>query len=188
MILSIIVAYAYNAKGEQVIGKDNALPWKIKADMLWFREHTAGSAIIMGRKTFESIGRLLPNRDTIVLSSDPEYKPAGVHTFTELELALKFANMRNHEVFIIGGESLYAQCLDRAERLYITFIKDKKYEGDVFFPKWSRSEFKPIQKEDIEDEMNGVVNYTIFQRVKLTEKQVDPFAHSIHAGVYGPMF
>ena len=180
MLLSIIVAYAENEEGDQVIGKDGALPWKIKEDMAWFREQTTGSAIVMGRKTFESIGRPLPNRDNIVLSSDPEYKSAGVQTFTDLDLALKFASMRNHEVFIIGGESLYIQCLDRVERLYITFIKDKKYEGDAFFPKWTRVDFQPIQKETFEDEVAGTVNYTIFQRTRLTNKQVDPMPNSTY--------
>ena len=152
MILSMIVAYAKNEAGDQVIGKDNTLPWKIKQDMVWFREQTSGSAIVMGRKTFESIGRPLPNRDNIVLSSDPTYKPEGVHTFTDLDSALKFANHRNHEIFIIGGQSLYEQCLNKVDRIYVTFIKGKKYEGDAFFPKWNRPDFKPIQKEKSEDE------------------------------------
>jgi len=180
MLLSMIVAYAENEKGEQVIGKDNALPWDIKKDMVWFREQTSGSVVVMGRKTYESIGRTLPNRDNIILSSDPEYKVEGAYTFTDLDAALEFANVQNHEVFIIGGESLYTQCIGRVDRLYVTYIKGKKYEGDSFFPKWSLSDFKPIQKEKSEDEVNGTVNYTIFQRVKFTNKQIDPLANSTY--------
>jgi dihydrofolate reductase len=183
MILSMIVAYSNNEAGQQVIGKDNALPWKIKSDMVWFRECTTGSAIVMGRKTFESIGRVLPNRDNIILSSDPEYKVPGAHTFTDLDAALAFATIKNHEVFIIGGESLYTQCLGRVERLYVTYIKDKKYEGDAFFPKWSRADFKPIQKDTSEDEVNGKVNYTIFQRIN--HKQIDPLANSTYSSNSG---
>ena len=179
MILSMIVAYAKNENGDQVIGKDNTLPWKIKEDMVWFREQTARNAIVMGRKTHESIGRVLPNRDNIILSSDPEYKVEGAHTFTNLESALKFANHRNCEVFIIGGESLYTQLIDRVDRLYITYIKDKKYEGDVFFPKWLQLDFMHIHKENSEDEVNGTVNYTIFQR-KVTNKKIDPLPNSTY--------
>lgn len=180
MILSMIVAYAENSEGAQVIGKDNALPWKIKADMVWFREQTSGCAVVMGRKTYESIGRVLPKRDNIILSSNPEYKVDGAYTFTNLDSAIKFAMERNYETFIIGGQTLYEQCLDRVDRLYVTYIKGKLYEGDAFFPKWDRSDFKSIQKETSEDEVNGKVNYTIFQRVKFTNKQVDPFANSTY--------
>ena len=180
MMLSMIVAYAQNENGDQVIGKDNALPWKIKEDMVWFREQTADSAIVMGRKTFESIGRVLPKRLNVIVTKDPEYKVEGAHVFTDLEEALLFACGSEREVFIIGGESLYTQCLNRIDRLYVTFIKDKKYEGDAFFPKWTRSDFKPIQKEKSEDEVNGTVNYTIFQRVKFTNKQVDPMPNSTY--------
>jgi dihydrofolate reductase len=183
MILSMIVAYANDEAGRQVIGRDNALPWKIKADMVWFRECTTGSAIIMGRKTFESIGRVLPNRVNVILSSDPEYKVEGAHTFTDLDAALKFATSGSHEAFIIGGETLYTQCFDKVERLYVTYIKDKKYEGDAFFPKWSRTDFKPIQKDTSEDEVNGNVNYTIFQRIN--HKQIDPLANSTYSSNSG---
>jgi dihydrofolate reductase len=180
MILSMIVAYAKNEAGDQVIGKDNALPWKIKQDMVWFREQTSNSAIVMGRKTFESIGRVLPKRLNIIVTKDPEYKAEGAHVFADLDAALSFACASGREVFIIGGQSLYEQCLDRVDRIYVTFIKGKKYEGDAFFPKWNRPDFKPIQKEKSEDEENGTVNYTIFQRIKFTNKQVDPMPNSTY--------
>lgn len=180
MILSMIVAYAKNEEGKQVIGKDNALPWNIKEDMAWFREHTSGCAIVMGRKTFESIGRVLPKRDNIILSSNPDYKVEGAHTFTDLDKAIKFAMSRNPETFIIGGQTIYEQCLDKIDRLYVTFIKDKKYEGDAFFPKWVLHDFKVIHKETSEDEVNGKVNYTIFQRFKFTGKRLDPLANSTY--------
>lgn len=188
MILSMIVAYAKNEEGEQVIGKDNALPWKIKEDMVWFREQTMDNAIVMGRKTFESIGRVLPKRLNIIVTKNPEYKVEGAHVFTDLDDALLFACDSGREVFIIGGESLYTQCLNRVDRLYITFIRDKKYEGDAFFPKWNRPDFRPIQKEKSEDEVNGVINYTIFQRVKLSKSQINPFPYSVYNNVYGVGF
>lgn len=185
MMLSMIVAYAKNEKGELVIGKDNALPWNIKEDMVWFREQTAGSAIIMGRKTFESIGRVLPRRLNVIVTKDPDYRVEGAHVFTNLDEAILFSCDSGREVFIIGGESLYTQCLNRIDRLYVTFIKDKKYEGDSFFPEWTLSDFKPIQKETSEDEVNGTINYTIFQRVKFTNKQIDPLANSTYTSNSG---
>lgn len=180
-MLSMIVAYAKNEAGEQVIGKDNELPWKIKQDMVWFREQTAGSAIVMGRKTFESIGRVLPKRLNIIVTKNPEYTVEGAHVFTDLEDAIMFARDSGKEVFIIGGQSIYEQCINRVDRLYVTFIKDKKYEGDAFFPKWTQSDFKPFQKETSEDEVNGAVNYTIFQRVKFTGKRVDVLPNSAYS-------
>ncbi len=180
MILSMIVAYAKNEAGEQVIGKDNELPWKIKQDMVWFREQTSGGAIVMGRKTFESIGRVLPKRLNVIVTTDPNYKVEGAHVFTDLDAALSFASASGRETFIIGGQSLYEQCIDKIDRLYVTFIKDKKYEGDAFFPKWVQTDFKPIQKETSEDEVNGAVNYTIFQRSKFTGKRLDPLPNSTY--------
>lgn len=179
-MLSMIVAYAKNEKGEQVIGKDNALPWNIKEDMIWFREQTKDSTIIMGRKTHEAIGRVLPKRLNVIVTKDPKYKVAGAHVFTDLDEALSFACDSGREVFIIGGESIYIQCLNRVDRLYVTFIKGKKYEGDAFFPKWNRPDFRTIQKDKSEDEVNGPINYTIFQRVKFTNKQIDPLANSTY--------
>ena len=107
MILSMIVAYTKDEKGRLIIGKDGALPWNIPSDMVWFAECTRGHAIIMGRKTYESIGRPLPGRDNIVMSSDPDYQVPGATVFADLNSAILFAGVRNHEVFIIGGQTLY---------------------------------------------------------------------------------
>lgn len=180
MILSMIVAYAKDSEDRQVIGKDNELPWKIKQDMVWFREQTSGNAIVMGRKTYESIGRVLPKRLNIIVTKDPNYKVEGAHVFTDLDEALKFACDSGLEVFIIGGQSIYEQCINRIDRLYVTFVKDKKFEGDAFFPKWTKTDFKEIQKETSKDDTVGDVNYSIFQRIKFTGKKVDPLPNSTY--------
>lgn len=174
MILSAIVAYTRDSNGRRIIGKDNKLPWRIPQDMTWFKECTMGSAIIMGRKTFESIGRPLPGRDNIILSKNPDYKVKGTYVFSEIEEAISFAAARNSEVFIIGGQQIYEQVIDRVDRLYITCIKNNPgYEGDVFFPAWNKEQFRIIQRDDIEDPVNGEVSFEIFQRTKYRENQ-DP--------------
>jgi len=169
MILSMIVAYTKDKEGRMVIGKDGTLPWHIPSDMVWFKESTKGHAVVMGRKTYESIGCSLPKRDNIILSSNPDYKVKGATVFNNIDGALQFAGMRNHEVFIIGGQSLYEQCLERVDRLYITNIPNNQgYVGDTFFPKWSEFDFKVIQRDVALDEKHGDVSYCIHQRFRYT--------------------
>lgn len=177
MIISAIVAYTKDANGKQIIGKDNKLPWRIPQDMEWFKGCTLGSAVVMGRKTFESIGRVLPNRDNIILSRDPDFKVRGAYVFDDLDKAISFAAERNPEIFIIGGQQIYEQIIDRVDRLYITSIKNNPgYEGDAFFPAWNRTQFKVIWREEIEDPKNGKVIFKIFQRHiynKKSDSEVD---------------
>lgn len=177
MIISVIVAYTKDSNGKQIIGKDNKLPWRIPQDMAWFKECTTGSAIVMGRKTFESIGRVLPNRDNIILSRDPDFKVKGAYVFDDLDKAIAFAAERTPEIFVIGGQQIYEQVIDRVDRLYITFIKSNPgYEGDAFFPSWNRTQFKIIQREEIDDPKNGKVTFKIYQRHvynKNTASEVD---------------
>ncbi len=181
MILSMIVAYTKDEKGRLIIGKDGALPWNIPSDMVWFAECTRGHAIIMGRKTYESIGRPLPGRDNIVMSSDPDYQVPGATVFADLNSAILFAGVRNHEVFIIGGQTLYEQCLGLVERIYVTYIENNPgYEGDTFFPNWTMFDFKVIQKDSTQDENNGTVSYTIFQRYKYAAKSAHLLAAPFH--------
>lgn len=147
MILSLIVAYSKDAQGRLVIGKDNSLPWHLPHDLARFREHTLNNAVLMGRKTYESIGRVLPRRENIILSRDPNFKVRGAQTFTDLNYALEFASIRNHEVFVIGGQQIYEQTLPRVQRLYLTEIKER-IEGDTFFPNVDLSKFKVMYEEN----------------------------------------
>lgn len=165
MIISAIVAYTQDDRGRLIIGKDNKLPWRIPKDMAWFRECTNGAAIVMGRKTYESIGRVLPNRDNIIISRDPDYKVPGAQVFSSLQDGLQFAGIRNWEVFIIGGQQLYEQTIDIVDRVYLTYIRrNPGYFGDTFFPSWDRSKFKVIHREEIEDPQNGAVIFKVYQR------------------------
>lgn len=127
MNLSLIVAITQN----HVIGKDNQMPWHLPADLARFRKNTLGKPVIMGRKTFESIGRALPKRINIVLSRRP-YEKEGIIWKDSLESAVDFLKDQT-EIMLIGGGELFKQYLPQADRLYLTEIQTQ-LEGDTFFP------------------------------------------------------
>ncbi len=134
MILSIIVAYAKDKDGARVIGKDNKLPWHFPHDLDRFKEYTTDCAVIMGRKTYESIGRILPRRDNIIVTRQENYVVPGAFVFNDLDDAIQFASLRHSEAFVIGGQQLYEQCIDRVDRLYLTSFQIEGIEGDTYFP------------------------------------------------------
>ena len=130
-MLSVIVAVSENG----VIGRDGDLPWRLSADLKRFRELTMGHHIVMGRATYESIGKPLPKRTSVVLSRDANYTVAEypeIHTATSLDAALEIAS-GDDEVFVIGGEAIFREALPRADRLYLTLVH-ADVEGDVHFP------------------------------------------------------
>ncbi len=131
MRISMIAAVARNA----VIGSDNDLPWRLRADMRFFKSTTMGHHIVMGRKTHASMrGRPLPGRTNLVLSRDPAFRAEGVETFTNLDAAFEFAAAAGEqECFVIGGAQIYAAALERADRLYLSVV-DAAPEGDAVFP------------------------------------------------------
>jgi dihydrofolate reductase len=126
--LSIIVAYAQN----RVIGINNTLPWHLPEDLKRFRALTMGHHIIMGRKTYESLGRLLPGRTTVIVSRNKHYQVEGAIVVSNLEAAIA-ACVGDDEPFLIGGAELYRAGLHLANNLYVTEIKEE-FEGDAFFP------------------------------------------------------
>ena len=132
MIISMIAAMADN----RVIGKDNQMPWHLPADFAWFKRSTMGKPIVMGRKTYDSIGRPLPGRLNIVVSRDETLKIEGVTTATSVEQALELVG-DVEEVMIIGGGSIYAHCLPKVDKLYLTHI-DLAVDGDTQFPDWGK--------------------------------------------------
>lgn len=151
-ILSMIVATANN----NVIGKDNDMPWHLPADLAYFKQVTLGKPIIMGRKTYESIGRALPGRRNIVISRDEKYIPQGkgaegVDVVTSVEQALALVDGSNgseavDEIMVIGGGAIYKHCLPAAQRLYITHIK-ADIEGDTQFPDYNDGSWKKVKSE-----------------------------------------
>lgn len=146
MIISLIAAMGKN----RTIGKDNSLPWKLPADMKRFKELTSGKPVIMGRKTFESIGRPLPNRKNIIITRDKNYKADNCIIVHSADEAIKAAK-GNEEVMIMGGAEIYKQFLPRADRLYLTLI-DEEFEGDAYFPEFDKNEWEEVSREEHESD------------------------------------
>ncbi|UUM30277.1 type 3 dihydrofolate reductase [Vibrio japonicus] len=149
MIISMIAAMAQ----DRIIGKDNQMPWHLPADFAWFKRCTMGKPVVMGRKTYESIGRPLPGRQNIVISRDSNLVIDGVTTVTSIDEAIQTAG-EAEEIMIIGGGTIYEACLGKADKLYITHI-EANVDGDTQFPVWS-SEFKETYSENYQaDEKNA---------------------------------
>jgi dihydrofolate reductase len=156
--LSIIVATAKN----RVIGVNNTLPWHLPEDLKRFRALTTGHHIIMGRKTYDSLGRLLPGRTTVIVTRNQAYKVEGAIVVHSLEDAITACG-DDQEVFLIGGAELYQDGLKLANKLYITEI-DAEYEGDAFFPEFDLSEWNEAAAESYIS-VNGLgFRYLTYQR------------------------
>ncbi len=139
--LSVIAAMAKN----RVIGIDNTLPWHLPEDLKHFKALTMGHHIVMGRKTYESIGRPLPGRTTVIVTRNPDYQVAGCVTATSLDQAIAACGDDN-EVFFVGGAELYAQMLPRADRLYLTEIQ-ADYAGDAHFPAFGFGQWREVARQ-----------------------------------------
>lgn len=142
MTLSIIVATSEN----NVIGNNNSLIWHLSADLKRFKKLTTGHTIIMGRKTFESIGRALPNRRNVVISRNPDFQAIGCEVVKSIDEALRCVE-NEEEVFIIGGGTIYREMWDRVDRLYITLVH-AVVEGDTMIPAVDESRWKVVARED----------------------------------------
>ncbi len=140
-----------------VIGKNNALPWRLSSDLKRFRCITMGHPIIMGRKTYESIGRPLDGRKNIVITRNPEFRPDGVTVAGSIDEALGLAN--DDEIMIIGGADIYAQTLSRADRIHLTLIHEN-FDGDAYFPEIDSKEWKEAEREDIEPGVDAAFGYS----------------------------
>jgi dihydrofolate reductase len=139
--LSLIVAMAR----DRVIGRDGKLPWHLSADLKRFKALTMGHHIVMGRKTWESIGRPLPGRTSVVVTRNASYAAAGAHVAASFDSALALAH-DDSEVFVIGGGQIYRQALPLADRIYLTEV-DAEYPGDTFFPALNPREWNVAARE-----------------------------------------
>jgi len=157
MIISLIAAMGRNG----VIGNENSLIWKIPNDMKRFKAMTTGKTVVMGRKTFESIGRPLPNRTNIILTRDKTYKAEGCIVVHSVDEAIKKSN--SDEVMIIGGAQIYKVFLLKADRLYLTLI-DAEFEGDAYFPEYKKDEWKETFREEHKEEYD--YSFVNFERNK----------------------
>src|SRR3989344_3009172 len=150
-MISLIAAIGKNNE----LGKGNDLLWKFPADQKFFRETTSGHSVIMGRKTFESIGRPLPNRKNIVITRDKNYLHDGTDVVHSLEEALKLVSKEEKEIFIIGGAEIFRQVMSIADRLYITHVQAEDKNADVFFPEIIPAVWNEISHEEYKRDENN---------------------------------
>ena len=154
MILSIITAMDEN----RLIGKDNGLPWKIPADLQFFKKVTMNKPIIMGRKTFESIGRPLPGRRNIIITRDNTFLAEGCEVVYSLETAIESVK-DVEEAMVIGGANIYQQFLPRADRLYLTKVAGR-FDGDAWFPEINFENWELIEKEEHKADEKNECDYS----------------------------
>lgn len=141
MIISIIAGMDEN----RLIGQGNRLPWRLPADMKHFRRHTVGKPVLMGRKTFESIGKPLPKRTNILLTNNRDYRAEGCIVTYSIGEALEAAG-GCEELMVIGGASIYELFLPRADRLYLTCIHES-FEGDTYFPVFDLTHWQEVKRD-----------------------------------------
>lgn len=154
MLISLIVAASEN----NVIGRNNDLPWKLPDDMRFFVKTTKGHHILMGRKNLESFGKLLPNRTNLLLTRDRNYEFEGAVIFHDLNEAIEFSKDKGEdELMVIGGGEIYKQCLPIADRIYLTRIHST-IEGDTFFPELNEKEWE--LKEEVFHPKDEKHNYS----------------------------
>lgn len=149
MSYSIIAAIGKNRE----LGKDNDLIWSLPGDLKFFRNTTSGHTIIMGRNTFDSLPRMLPNRKHIVLSSRDDF-PSEVEVYKELKSILEKYKESSEEIFIIGGASIYKQFLEYCDKLYLTEIDSEDRDASVYFPEFDKSLYN--REELLNGEDNGI--------------------------------
>ncbi|AXA33075.1 dihydrofolate reductase [Francisella adeliensis] len=162
-MISLIVAYDKNFG----IGRENTLAWKLSEDLKNFKKITEHNYIVMGRKTFESIGRPLPNRKNIILTRDKEYTQEKCLIINSVQEILNFAKSKPHyEIFIIGGAQIYSEFLPHADRLYITKVNAELTNLDAFFPKWNEQKYKRIaHKNFAQDSKNEFeFDFSVFEK------------------------
>lgn len=157
MNISIIVAAAEN----NVIGKDNDMPWRLSADLRRFKKLTMGHHIIMGRKTFESIGKPLPGRTSVIITRNKDYKQEGCIVVHSLDEALE--TIKDEEVFIIGGGEIYNMAFEKANKLYLTRVHANP-EGDTCIPEVD-NRWKEVEREDFQKDEKNQYDYSFIDYI-----------------------
>ncbi len=156
MQIALVVAMSEN----RVIGKDNQLPWHLPNDLRHFKNITQGKTILMGRKTYESIGRPLPHRKNIVMTRDKNYQAEGIIVVNSIKQAIMEVSAEE-EVFVIGGGELFAELMDKASRIYLTVVH-ADIEGDVFFPPIDTVKWTETSREDHFADEKHAYDYSFF--------------------------
>ena len=155
---------------DRLIGAAGRLPWYLPEDLKRFRTRTMGHAMVMGRKTFSSLGRALPGRRNLVVSRNPNPPAiAGIEWFTSLDEALAFAQRAGEtECFIAGGTEVYAEALPKATRMYVTYVqRDFPFQGDNFFPMWDQSQWVAVSHDLVKD-----LEFVTYEKTKMAGSAV----------------
>jgi dihydrofolate reductase len=162
---SLIVAMT----NDRVMGKNNQLPWQMPADLAYFKRTTLDKTIVMGRKTYTSIGRALPKRRNIVITRDKTFSAQDVDVFHSIqEVMTKLSSLPSStEVFVIGGAEIFSEFLSMANKLYVTFI-DANIDGDTFFPTWNNTEWKETFREEHQKDNENQYDYRFMVLERIT--------------------
>jgi len=164
-MISLIAAIGKNNE----LGKKNKLLWDLPADMKHFRDTTKGCTVIMGQKTFESIGNPLPNRRNIVLTQDDSFQPQGVeiaHSLDELFKLLEKTSDKDKEIFIIGGGQIYKLFIEKADKLYITHVNAEFPDADTFFPEIDKNKWQKMKSEVLNKDVLNKYNLEFAEYVR----------------------
>ena len=156
MDIQLIAARSLN----NVIGNDSEIPWRVKGEQKLFKEITMDSVLIMGRKTYESIGRPLPGRITIIISRNPGYKQQGCRVAGNLQDAISLASEEMKPIFIAGGGQIYAEALPLTNQVHLTTVQCEA-EGNIFFPEFSASDYKLLKEERFESNIDYIYQHFI---------------------------
>jgi dihydrofolate reductase len=163
MKLSIIVAMSKN----RIIGRGGQLPWRLPADLRRFKQLTMGHPLIMGRKTFDSIGKPLPGRTSIVVTRQADFHVPGVLTATNFPEAIRLAEERSDEAFVIGGGEIYSHALPLAHRLYVTAV-EADLDGDTLFPDWDARQWQIVEDttHPADTQNSFAMHFQVFDRIR----------------------
>lgn len=156
---AIVAARSLN----NVIGNGPEIPWRVKGEQKLFKEITMNGTLVMGRKTFESIGRPLPGRTTVIITRQSDFHPDGCIVAHDLEEALEVARQQGNPAFIAGGGEIYRQSLDLVDAVHLSTIQTT-VDGDVFFPEFPTNDFDLVREQQFESNINYIYQY--FERKK----------------------
>lgn len=169
-----MIASIFAMSANRVIGKENKLPWHLPADLKFFKATTLHHPIIMGRKTYESIGKPLPQRTSIIITRQPDYRAPGTTVVNSLAAAIATGKALHEDIFIIGGAEILKEALPLIDTMYLTRI-EAEFEGDVFYPEIKEQEWQEVWREDhLPDEKNKYP----FSFIKMIRKNISPQAAS----------
>jgi len=164
-MISFIVAMDRNG----AIGKNNQLPWHLPEDLKFFKKVTMGHPIAMGRKTHESIGRVLPGRENIVITRQPNYQCEGCTVFYSIDDFVSYSQKQLNEIFVIGGAEIFRETFPFADRLYITYI-DETFAGDTFFPDFNQDDWELTSVEKGIRDVKNPFDYEF----RILERKIEP--------------